>query len=176
MRFYRPPSSDDCLDCLFKNVLLGVLPFLRDGLPKDSLKQIVAFTLRLSDYQLEDFVQRCCEEYKARAPLRGYYPLSFELHKDKGSELLVFTFCKGKYGTDSLVQVTVEQREMTEEKLVEALRQNVNSFCTPFRNTQSVSNSDKDQQHQLPPLSIPFGEGSFVGLVSRLFAIRKSDS
>ena len=175
MSFYRAPSSDDCLDCLSKNVLLWILPFFRIGLPGDSLKRLVHFVLKLSDRQLEDFVHRCCEEYKDYAPLHGYYPLSVDLDKDKGSELLVFTFCRQRFAADSLVQVTVEQKEMTEEKLVETLRQNVNSFHVPFGDAQLDSSSDNSQQ-QPPPLSIPFGEGVYVALVSRLFAIRKSDS
>ena len=61
-------------------------------------------------------MHRCCDEYKDRAPLHDYYPLSVDLDKDKGSEVFAFTFCRGRYGTDSLVRVTVEQREMAEEK------------------------------------------------------------
>ena len=140
MSFCTPPSSDDCLNYLSKSVLLCVLPFLQDSLPEDSLKRIVAFVIRLSDYQLEDFAHRCCEEYKDKAPLHSCYALSVDLDKNKGNELLVFTFCRERYGADSLLRVTVEQREMTEEKLVEMLRKNINSFHVPFRDTQLNSN------------------------------------
>ena len=78
------------------------------------------------------------------------------------------------FAADSLVWVAVEQKEMAEEKLVETLRQNVNSFHVSFRDSQLDSNSDNDQQQ--PPLLISFGKGVCVALVTRLFAICKSDS